>query len=187
MAFRPPRLDDRSYEDLVAELVARIPAHTPEWTNPRAGDPGRTLIELFAWLGDALLYRANLIPERQRITFLRLLGVPLQPARPARGLVTVSLKENESIAALQVRPLAALIAPVPFEARDEFTVLPVTAVAHYKRKTSPADLPPELEVALSEFHANGGAITTYFTTPLFTGASGAESGVDVVADSADRS
>jgi hypothetical protein len=83
MAFRPPRLDDRSYEDLVAELVARIPAHTPEWTNPRLGDPGRTLIELFAWLGDALLYRANLVPERQRLVFLKLLGLPLKPAQPA--------------------------------------------------------------------------------------------------------
>jgi hypothetical protein len=62
VAIVPPSLDDRSYEDLVAELVSRIPAHTPEWTNPVPGDPGRTLIELFAWLTDTLLYRANLIP-----------------------------------------------------------------------------------------------------------------------------
>jgi len=137
MSFRPPRLDDRSYDDLVTELVARIPAHTPEWTNPRPGDPGRSLIELFAWLGDALLYRVNLIPERQRLTFLRLLGVPLRPARPARGMVTVSLRENEAVAALPIRPPAALNGPVPFEARDEFTVLPVTAAAYYKRKTDP--------------------------------------------------
>ena len=64
MPIRPPALDDRSFDDLVAELVARIPAHTPEWTQPRPGDPGRTLIDLFAWLGDTILYRANLIPER---------------------------------------------------------------------------------------------------------------------------
>ncbi|HVH30681.1 MAG TPA: putative baseplate assembly protein, partial [bacterium] len=80
MAIRPPALDDRSYNDLVAELVARIPAHTPEWTNPVPGDPGVTLLELFAWLGDTILYRANLIPERQRLAFLRLLGEPLRPA-----------------------------------------------------------------------------------------------------------
>src|SRR5580765_2480020 len=134
MSFRPPRLDDRSYDDLVTELVARIPAHTPEWTNPRPGDPGRTLIELFAWLGDALLYRANLIPERQRLAFLRLLGAPLRPARPARGIVTVALKENEAPVALPLRPAASLSGPVPFEARDEMTVLPITGVAHYKRK-----------------------------------------------------
>jgi predicted phage baseplate assembly protein len=92
MPVRPPRLDDRTYDDLVAELVRRIPAHTPEWTNPRPGDPGRTLIELFAWLGDALLYRVNLIPERQRLAFLRLLGQPLRSARAAKGIVSVSLK-----------------------------------------------------------------------------------------------
>ena len=86
MPIRPPALDDRGFDDLVAEVLARIPAHTPEWTNPRLGDPGRTLIELFAWLTDTLLYRANLIPERQRLAFLRLLGVPLRPASPARGL-----------------------------------------------------------------------------------------------------
>jgi hypothetical protein len=55
MPIQPPLLDDRRFDDLVADMVARIPAHTPEWTNPRPGDPGRTLIELFAWLGDALL------------------------------------------------------------------------------------------------------------------------------------
>ena len=48
MPIRPPALDDRSYADLVTELIERIPAHTPEWTNPRPGDPGRTLLELTA-------------------------------------------------------------------------------------------------------------------------------------------
>jgi predicted phage baseplate assembly protein len=186
MSLRPPRLDDRSYDDLVAELVARIPAHTPEWTNPRAGDPGRTLIELFAWLGDALLYRANLIPERQRLAFLRLLGIPLQPARPARGLVIASLRESEAVAALAIKAGASLTGPVPFETRDEFTVLPISAAAHYKRKTGAEELPPELEVALSQFHANGGAISAYYTTPLFALGAPLSDGVDIVADSADR-
>ncbi len=43
-------------------MLASIPAHTPEWTIQQPGDPGRTLIELFAWLADSILYRANLIP-----------------------------------------------------------------------------------------------------------------------------
>jgi predicted phage baseplate assembly protein len=186
MSFRLPRLDDRSYNDLVAELVARIPAHTPEWTNPRPGDPGRTLIELFAWLGDALLYRANLIPERQRLVFLRLLGVPLRPARPARGIVTVTLRDNEPVAAVQIKSAASFNGPVSFEARDEFSVLPITTAAYYKRKAAAADVAPEVEAALSEFHANGGAITTYYTTALFAPGAGAAAAVDIVADSADR-
>ena len=40
-AITPPILDARRFDDLVEELMARIPAHTPEWTNPRQGDPGR--------------------------------------------------------------------------------------------------------------------------------------------------
>jgi predicted phage baseplate assembly protein len=186
MSIRPPRLDDRAYDDLVAELVSRIPAHTPEWTNPRPGDPGRTLIELFAWLGDALLYRANLIPERQRLAFLRLLGNPLRPARPAHGLVTLAPRETEPPAPLQVRPTARLDGPVAFEVRDEFTVLPVTAAAYYKRRTAADDLPPELEQALSEFHAAGGPIATYFTTAVFAGKQPLADEIDIVADTADR-
>src|ERR1041385_3461920 len=134
MSFRPPRLDDRSYDDLVTELVARISAHTPEWTNPRVGDPGRTLIELFAWLGDALLYRANLIPERQRLAFLRLLGIPMRPARSAGGWVSLSFKDEADLRTVKIRPQAELKAALPFETRDEVAVLPVTAEAYYKRK-----------------------------------------------------
>src|SRR5919199_5953888 len=96
MPIRPPALDDRSFDDLVDEVLARIPAHTPEWTNPRLGDPGRTLIELFAWLTDTLLYRANLIPERQRLAFLRLLGVPLRPAVAAQGLISLALADRQA-------------------------------------------------------------------------------------------
>ncbi len=167
MPIRPPALDDRRYDDLVRELIARIPAHTPEWTNPRTGDPGRTLIDLFAWLGDALLYRANLIPERQRLVFLRLLGQPLRPARPAHGLVTVSLKENEAPAAFQLRAGASFPHAAPFEARDEFTVLPVTAAAFFKRKAAPGEVDPAIQQALASVQNKGGPVKPYITTPLF--------------------
>ena len=30
MAISPPALDERGYEDLLADLLARIPAHTPK-------------------------------------------------------------------------------------------------------------------------------------------------------------
>ena len=50
MPIRPPALDDRGFNDLVADMLRRVPAHTPEWTDLREGDPGRTLIDL---LGEA--------------------------------------------------------------------------------------------------------------------------------------
>lgn len=41
-----PVLDDRNYEALRGELVERTPAHTPEWTNPTEGDPGRSILDV---------------------------------------------------------------------------------------------------------------------------------------------
>jgi hypothetical protein len=67
-------LDDRSYEDLVAEARSLIPSLAPEWTDWNPSDPGITLVELFAWLTEMLLYRANRLPEKNVRTFLRLLN-----------------------------------------------------------------------------------------------------------------
>ena len=90
MPIQLPNLDDRSYRQLVDEMLARVPVHTPEWTQFGEADPGVTLLELFAFLGENLLYRANQIPERNRLKFLQLLNLPLQPATPARALVTLA-------------------------------------------------------------------------------------------------
>ena len=44
MAIIPPRLDDRAFDDLRAELIRRIPIHAPEWTDHNASDPGIALL-----------------------------------------------------------------------------------------------------------------------------------------------
>jgi hypothetical protein len=71
-----PDLDDRTYDDLVAEAWSLIPAYAPEWTDHNASDPGITLLELFAWLAEMLIFRANQVPPRHVVTFLRLLNGP---------------------------------------------------------------------------------------------------------------
>src|SRR5215813_13702172 len=88
MPLQIPTLDDRRYQELLDEMLARIPVHNPQWTNFNKSDPGVTIVEIFSFLTENLLYRSNQIPERNRRKFLTLLGVPLQPASPARGLVT---------------------------------------------------------------------------------------------------
>src|SRR2546422_2735397 len=90
MPLQIPILDDRRYQQLLDEALARIPVYTPEWTNFNRSDPGVTLIEVFAFLTENLLYRANQIPERNRRKFLSLLGVPLQPTTSAVGIVTIN-------------------------------------------------------------------------------------------------
>lgn len=185
MPIIPPALDDRSFNDLVEELLARVPAHTPEWTNPREGDPGRTMIELFAWLADTLLYRANLIPERQRLAFLRLLGVQMRPAIPARGLVSLNFDDDKNTSAVSIRPLARIASPLPFETLSEITVLPITAEAYIKRDMTDAEKADAEDVitGLKAIYRIDDA-RPYVTSPVFPG--GAMGDLDIVAASVDR-
>ena len=66
MDLRLPEIDNRTYEELLAEVVARIGVHNPQWTNHNDADPGITLLQLFAFMHENLLYRSRLIPERNR-------------------------------------------------------------------------------------------------------------------------
>jgi predicted phage baseplate assembly protein len=188
MPLLPPSLDDRRFDDLVEDLLARIPAHTPEWTHPRQGDPGRTLIELFAWLGDALLYRANLIPERQRLVFLKLLGMGLKPAQPARSIVSLQFARETELGAHTLAPGGTLKAAVPFETLAETTVLPVSGEAYIKRRlpSDEAARRSELLQGLSRIHGINGAVKAYQTTAVFAGSRAEPAGVDVFDLSADR-
>ncbi|MDB5801315.1 MAG: hypothetical protein JWL63_2254 [Rhodocyclales bacterium] len=188
MPILPPSLDDRRFDDLVEDLIARIPAHTPEWTNPRLGDPGRTLIELFAWMGDALLYRANLIPERQRLVFLKLLGMGLKPAQPARGIVSLSFAQETELGAATLSPQGQLKAAVPFETLAETTVLPISAEAYIKRSLTHKELAKKSDVlhGLARIHNISGSLKGYETTPVFAGGRAEPEGFDVFGKSADR-
>ena len=87
MPLELPVLDDRNYEQLLDDAKRRIPSHTPEWTNfDVESDPGITLVQTVRVSRPiALLYRANRIPERNRLKFLQLLGIPLQAGRGRRG------------------------------------------------------------------------------------------------------
>lgn len=189
MPLRPPALDDRSFDDLVEEILARIPAHTPEWTNPRLGDPGRTLIELFAWLVDTLLYRANLIPERQRLAFLRLLGQPLKSAQPAKGIVTISFGDDSHTEAAPLKSSAKIQGPVPFESQTELTVLPIAAEAYYKRPLTEAEHHQlhEVILGLRDLYNIQGDPAPYVTTPIFAGGAPDPNGFDLVQRSVDQS
>ena len=88
MPLPEPRLDDRRFQDIVNEAKAMIPRYCPEWTDHNVSDPGVTIIELFAWMTDLLLYRLNRVPEKNYIRFMDLIGIRLQGATPARVPVT---------------------------------------------------------------------------------------------------
>ncbi len=97
MPLKVPRLDDREYQDLVDEARARIPLYTPEWTDHGASDPGITLIELFAFMTDIMLYRLNRVPEKNYIKFMELIGMKLHEASAAQVDVTFWLSAPQNI------------------------------------------------------------------------------------------
>ena len=186
MPLPVPQLDDRRFDDLVADLLARIPSHTPEWTNPRTGDPGRTLIELYGFLADALLYRANQVPERQRRVFLNLLGLGLKAARPARGLVALR-PADDARDAVDLLAGARIERPLPFETLQEVSVAPVTGEVYVKRRVT-LESHPELAdtiAQLGQLYGNR-ALDTYETTPLFADGLALPQGIDVAAQTVDR-
>ncbi len=89
-----PKLDDRSFEDIVEEAIGLIPRYAPDWTNHNPSDPGITLLELAAWMTDLILFRLNRVPEKNYVAFLNLLGIKLKPPQAAQALLQFALVEG---------------------------------------------------------------------------------------------
>ena len=148
--FTTPKLDDRSYEDLRRELIRRIPVHSTEWTDHNTSDPGITLLELFAWMGENLLYRMNRVPEKSQREYLRLLNIELRQAGVAETLLSFALPKD-GMASIRVeadptQPRTLVAAgDVEFQVEDELWVLPVEALPYVKQSVDLREL--ETEVA----------------------------------------
>jgi hypothetical protein len=85
----PPPLDPRTPQELVAALLARLPAFAPELDGLGAG-PGRALLEVYARYLHALAQRLGEAPRKNELAFLDMLGVDVLPAQAARAPVVFS-------------------------------------------------------------------------------------------------
>src|SRR6187431_3038126 len=168
MPLPTPILDDRSYQQLRDELVRRIPVYNPEWTDHNASDPGITLLELFAFLGENLLFRFNQIPEATRLAFLGLLQIPLRPAASAVSLVTFEDPQFVSPAsAARIDPNAVSVwaGDVSFEVLTEVTVAPWRALAVARMKTAePTTLDGQefAQIAIEALELAAGEIPAFY-------------------------
>lgn len=135
MPLIAPVLDDRRFEDLFAELRNRIPVYNPQWTDHLDSDPGITLLQLFAYLGEGLQFRFNQIPEATQLAFLKLLDIPLMPARPASALVCVASELNTGVSVYAGDQLKA--GKTVFTVTQDATVWPldIVTVARQPRLT----------------------------------------------------
>jgi hypothetical protein len=59
-------LSDADWEELTRDLSTRVAAFAPDWTEYAGGDPGVTIMELFAFLAESLLSRADLSADTRR-------------------------------------------------------------------------------------------------------------------------
>ena len=184
MAIQVPQIDSRTYDELLADTLARIPVHTPEWTNFHHADPGVTLIELFAFLAESAAYRANLIPERNRRAFLELLGIPRAPGRPAQGIVTLSLPRGTEPVPVPTG-IEVLAGRVPFRLQSGLVILPVETLAVAKRAVAAS---PELLAKHRRVYQLAGreqavpqSLTLYETVPI--GAEGSPTPLGETVDS----
>jgi hypothetical protein len=118
MPLQLPNLDDRRYADLVEEARSLIPTYAPEWTNHNPSDPGITLIELFAFLSEMLLYRLNRVTSANVLSFLKLLNGPTwKPlGKSPEELTPREIAEEVPKAILQLRKLERAVSCADFEA-----------------------------------------------------------------------
>jgi hypothetical protein len=97
MPIELPNLDDRSFADLVEEARQMIPGIAPAWTDHNPSDPGITIVELFAWFSEMLMYRINRVSEPNKRAFIQLLT---PDAKPTPGL---TIDEEVAAAVRRVR------------------------------------------------------------------------------------
>jgi hypothetical protein len=169
VSLEPPPIDTRGYRELFEEALARIPVHTPEWTNRNEADPGVTLLQLWAYMSETLLYRSSLIPERNRIAFLRLLGYGRAPASAARGLVAFDNSRGRLEPVVLPSGIEVAAGNVPFRTDRGLAVLPVEAQAYVKQTV---DLDPseqdevdeQYQAAYASFAEEGVRFAYYETT-----------------------
>lgn len=94
-----PELVEATRERVRAEISARLPAYTPDWTNPDRADAGVALVRLFGAQAEPVLRRLNRLPEKLLAAHLGIAGVRPLPATPATALLqfTVTPPSGESV------------------------------------------------------------------------------------------
>ena len=158
MPILPPLLDDRTWKDIRDEAIARAPIYTQEWTDFRPGDPGVALVELFAYMTEALIYRLNRVPDNSYLAFLNLLDMPPISGEPARGIV--QLAGPREIAAVTVPKATKLKGGgAPFTTVDSLSALPIELHTFIKEGVPPPsdpDLKAYADAAWQEYVSRTG-------------------------------
>lgn len=91
-----PDFFDRRFNDLLEAGRSRLPSLAPRWTDYNAHDPGITLMELLAWVGEAQLYSLARMRRDERAAYAALLGLHASGPAPARGSLWPNRTDRDS-------------------------------------------------------------------------------------------
>ncbi len=147
-----PNLDDRRYDDIVDEAIRLIPQYCPDWTNFNKADPGITLVHLFAWMTELVIYRLNKVPEKNYLSFLDMMGIQRQPPQPARTVLTFTISEKADSTLV---PAGTQIATHPTGDRKETL---------FETETDLTVVNNKLSRVVSQYHDQYADITSYLET-----------------------
>jgi uncharacterized phage protein gp47/JayE len=98
----PPAIDytNKDYTSLRQAMLDLARYRLPEWTDLSPSDPGVLLVDLFAYMGDIILYYQDRIASemflhtsaerRSVLNHLRLIGYELTPAMPASASIALT-------------------------------------------------------------------------------------------------
>jgi hypothetical protein len=98
----PPAIDytNKDYASLRQAMLELARYRLPEWTDQSPSDPGVLLVDLFAYMGDIVLYYQDRIASelflhsaaerRSVLNHLRLIGYELSPAMPASAALALT-------------------------------------------------------------------------------------------------
>jgi predicted phage baseplate assembly protein len=149
-------LDSRSHRDLTDEARTLIAALCPELHAD--GDPGETLIELFAWMTGLAIERLGRVPDKLHIALLEMLGIELRPPAPADAEVRIRLsapaqKPLNIRAGTEIGTVrTATEDSIVFRVQEDFAIAPLRPAAYVIERAGAAR---EIGVADGVAHPHG--------------------------------
>ncbi|MFB2772426.1 baseplate J/gp47 family protein [Pelatocladus sp. BLCC-F211] len=125
MTSLPPKIDQRTYEEIVEQTETLVQQFT-DWKPAPEGktDAGEALIRIFGRMVKLVSDRLNQVPDKNFLAFLDLIGGELKPPQPAKVPLTFYLAEGSPVDGLV--PAHTQVSAPPAEGSDAEIVFETT-------------------------------------------------------------